>query len=417
MRFETEDAAERRCTGLITGISDVDPLRWPGSKWRCLMVRWDDMEVERHNRVSPWEIEPSSSVSGASLVSPSTKRSRIGFPTTQPDFPVPKDGTGISDFGESSRFQKVLQGQEILGFHTSYDGVDTQKHHPPELRRCFPGSKSSWDSRNLIGNSDISYGSVGFFGESFQFNKVLQGQETFSKLPHGRGLGGVNQVQESSVPGIIEGVRVPSYGTGWSALMQGYTTCMRPSAPFVQMSSPSSGIMFQQPNTPAPNFRAISSVNGREKLEINKRSSFDKSERYYGNFTSSSPCEHNSSGTEFQQGLASFGLSKEEDKQLGFPNLFLETQSSYRGSPELVSTCKSSCRLFGFPLTEGSPGICKEGNPTRVTSPYVPKASLLPYGEEQLQSKPQLVTKILGGSCTKASDIYSARDMLLDIAM
>lgn len=55
-----------------------------------LQVRWDDMEVERHNRVSPWEIEPSSSVSGASLVSPSTKRSRIGFPTTQPDFPVLK---------------------------------------------------------------------------------------------------------------------------------------------------------------------------------------------------------------------------------------------------------------------------------------------------------------------------------------
>lgn len=38
MGIETEDAAERRCTGLIIGISDVDPLRWRGSKWRCLMV-------------------------------------------------------------------------------------------------------------------------------------------------------------------------------------------------------------------------------------------------------------------------------------------------------------------------------------------------------------------------------------------
>ncbi|KAK7290760.1 hypothetical protein RIF29_05421 [Crotalaria pallida] len=37
MRFETEDAAERRFTGLIAGISDVDPVRWPGSKWRCLL--------------------------------------------------------------------------------------------------------------------------------------------------------------------------------------------------------------------------------------------------------------------------------------------------------------------------------------------------------------------------------------------
>lgn len=62
MRFETEDAAERRLvlfwlqhpnrmhyqilrlgisgryTGLITGVSDVDPVRWRGSKWRSLLV-------------------------------------------------------------------------------------------------------------------------------------------------------------------------------------------------------------------------------------------------------------------------------------------------------------------------------------------------------------------------------------------
>lgn len=64
MRFESEDSAERRCgmivlavliifvaivpksyitfpgryTGLITGIADMDPVRWPGSKWRRLLV-------------------------------------------------------------------------------------------------------------------------------------------------------------------------------------------------------------------------------------------------------------------------------------------------------------------------------------------------------------------------------------------
>lgn len=27
-----------RYTGLITGINDMDPVRWPGSKWRCLVV-------------------------------------------------------------------------------------------------------------------------------------------------------------------------------------------------------------------------------------------------------------------------------------------------------------------------------------------------------------------------------------------
>lgn len=27
-----------RFTGLIVGITDVDPVRWPGSKWRSLLV-------------------------------------------------------------------------------------------------------------------------------------------------------------------------------------------------------------------------------------------------------------------------------------------------------------------------------------------------------------------------------------------
>lgn len=28
-----------RYMGIVTGISDLDPARWPGSKWRCLVVR------------------------------------------------------------------------------------------------------------------------------------------------------------------------------------------------------------------------------------------------------------------------------------------------------------------------------------------------------------------------------------------
>ncbi|KAH9751069.1 auxin response factor 3 [Citrus sinensis] len=133
MRSETEDAAEQRfnifepvvalnskhyiesysslndrCSGLIVGVSDMDPVRWPGSKWRCLLVRWDDVESNRHNRVSPWEIEPSGS---NILVTSGLRRTRIGLPLWRPEFPVP--GIGVTDFGESLRFQTVLQGQEI----------------------------------------------------------------------------------------------------------------------------------------------------------------------------------------------------------------------------------------------------------------------------------------------------------------
>ncbi|KAL8108128.1 auxin response factor 3-like isoform X2 [Apium graveolens] len=414
MRIETEDAAERRCTGLIVGIGDVDPVRWPGSKWRCLMVRWDDMEVTRHNRVSPWEIELSSSISGASgLLSPGMKRSRIGL-TTQPDFPVSRDGTGMSDFRESSRFQKVLQGQEIMGFHASFDGVDARNNHPPDSRGCFPGS-ISWDSaigngvRSPIGSSGISYDGVDL-SESLRLNKVLQGQETFSNRSYG-GSTNVNQMLERADPRFMEGARAVRGGTEWSSVMQGYSNCVRPSAPLVRKSSMSSVQMFHQP-VPDPTFGAISSVNCLKKLEINNHGSFENSGTFQGILTSSSP----TFGTNSQQDLASSGLPNTHE-QLGSFNLPCQTQSSKKGSSNLVSACKSSCRLFGFLLTEESPAISKECNPSRIQSPYVHITPHLSRGDEQFNPKPSSMTKIVGSSCTKASDMYTVRDMLLDIAM
>ncbi|CAF1866931.1 BnaA04g19890D [Brassica napus] len=149
-RVESEDASERRSLGIITGISDLDPIRWPGSKWRCLIVRWDDNEANRHQqRVSPWEIEPSGSISSSSsFITAGPKRSRIGFP----DIPV-SEGIHATDFEESLRFQRVLQGQEkFQGFiNTSSDGGAGAR------RGRFKGTE---------------------FGDSYGFHKVLQGQET-----------------------------------------------------------------------------------------------------------------------------------------------------------------------------------------------------------------------------------------------
>ncbi|KAK5831661.1 hypothetical protein PVK06_015459 [Gossypium arboreum] len=58
MMFETEESGKRRYMGTIVGISDLDPLRWPGSKWRNLQVEWDEPGChDKQNRVSPWEVE------------------------------------------------------------------------------------------------------------------------------------------------------------------------------------------------------------------------------------------------------------------------------------------------------------------------------------------------------------------------
>uniref|UniRef100_A0A453SP04 Auxin response factor domain-containing protein n=1 Tax=Aegilops tauschii subsp. strangulata TaxID=200361 RepID=A0A453SP04_AEGTS len=48
-----------RYMGTITGINDLDPVRWKNSQWRNLQVGWDESAAgERRNRVSIWEIEP-----------------------------------------------------------------------------------------------------------------------------------------------------------------------------------------------------------------------------------------------------------------------------------------------------------------------------------------------------------------------
>lgn len=59
MMFETEESGVRRYMGTITGISDLDPVRWKNSQWRNLQVGWDESTAtERRTRVSIWEIEP-----------------------------------------------------------------------------------------------------------------------------------------------------------------------------------------------------------------------------------------------------------------------------------------------------------------------------------------------------------------------
>ncbi|KAE8680394.1 Auxin response factor 11 [Hibiscus syriacus] len=56
--YGSQVSAGMRYMGTIVGISDLDPLRWPGSKWRNLQVEWDDPGCnDKQNRVSAWEIE------------------------------------------------------------------------------------------------------------------------------------------------------------------------------------------------------------------------------------------------------------------------------------------------------------------------------------------------------------------------
>ncbi|XP_058730799.1 auxin response factor 3-like isoform X2 [Vicia villosa] len=371
MRFESEDTAERRITGLVIGISDVDPVRWPGSKWKCLMVRWDDLEASRLNRISPWEIEPSGSASTTnSAMSASLKRTKIGLPSTKLEFPVP-DGIGTSDFRESLRFQKVLQGQEMLGADTIFDSISARSHHQlSELRRCYPGSTYPGiaSTGNSIGipqmNSDVSCNG---FGESFRFQKVLQGQEILPSQPYGRALSVVDKASRNGGFGLFD---VPRSRNGWYSQTNNNSHFH------------SSALMYhhQQGANPVSNLDYNNKINPAMEDKLCQRGSYHASE------------DSNSFATRSHDSI-----------------------SLQIGGQEMVSTCKSSCRVFGFSLTEGAPIANKQAEPSAVTLPINPgPSSFTRHVEEDFNPKHSLRSKGVESYCTKVSNLHPVRNMVID---
>ncbi|KAE8683655.1 Auxin response factor 4 [Hibiscus syriacus] len=181
MRFGIDDSPER--SGLVTGMGDMDPFKWPNSKWRCLRVRWDEENVIGFQRVSPWEIDPSVSLPPLGIQpSPRLKKMRTGPQAAAPDTPI-TGGSRFLDFEESLRPSKVLQGQENVGFVSHLHRRGTL-NRPLDFEMQSPAHHQSLASTG-IGKSNISeYMRVcptayAGFAESNRFPKVLQGQEIF----------------------------------------------------------------------------------------------------------------------------------------------------------------------------------------------------------------------------------------------
>ncbi|KAG4124532.1 hypothetical protein ERO13_D10G045300v2 [Gossypium hirsutum] len=117
MLFETEESSVRRYMGTITGISDLDPVRWPNSHWRSVKVGWDESTAgERQPRVSLWEIEPLTTF--PMYPSPFPLRLKRPWPPGLPSFHGLKD----DDLGMSSLMW--LQGDAGRGMqHLNFQGI------------------------------------------------------------------------------------------------------------------------------------------------------------------------------------------------------------------------------------------------------------------------------------------------------
>ncbi|XP_047322036.1 auxin response factor 4 isoform X2 [Impatiens glandulifera] len=207
VKFDVDDSTDR--SGVVMGVGDLDPYRWPNSKWRCLMVRWDEeIMSDRQERISPWEIDPSISLPPLSSHSSSSsprlmKKLRAGMQTTAlPDNTVSVNAAAAGsflDFEESSvRPSQVLQGQENAGLISPLYGCDKMSRHRPlgveMMHNHHQQPIVRQNHHNVVADQgNVKYGeflknhhhrqsSTPFAGfmESTRFPKVLQGQEICS---------------------------------------------------------------------------------------------------------------------------------------------------------------------------------------------------------------------------------------------
>ncbi|ONM37983.1 auxin response factor 3 isoform X4 [Zea mays] len=231
LQCHNEDVSERR-SGMVVHVSEIDPMKWPGSKWRSLLVRWEDgVECNGQDRVSPWEIEiAGGSVSVAHSVSASSSKRTKLCPQGNLDVPtmyVTGNGNGCTDSVETGKFPRVLQGQDLMSFRTRHVPSAPQTVEAAKLqssgasrflsnaRGCALGGPTS---RLAVHNSDFTYQSVGF-NESIGFSEVLQGQEISRAVPMFQGM----MSEACSLKGgygLHSYMRTPVAVTGLSATTQ-----------------------------------------------------------------------------------------------------------------------------------------------------------------------------------------------------
>uniref|UniRef100_A0A2N9J468 Auxin response factor n=1 Tax=Fagus sylvatica TaxID=28930 RepID=A0A2N9J468_FAGSY len=89
MAFETEDSSRISWfMGTISSVQVADPIRWPDSPWRLLLVTWDEPDLLQNvKRVSPWLVELVSNMPAIHLSPFSPPRKKLRVPQ-HPEFPL-----------------------------------------------------------------------------------------------------------------------------------------------------------------------------------------------------------------------------------------------------------------------------------------------------------------------------------------
>ncbi|CAN1291082.1 Auxin response factor 19 [Linum perenne] len=185
MMFETEESGVRRYMGTVTGVSDLDPVRWKSSQWRNLQVRWDESTAgERPSRVSIWDIEP---VVTPFYICPP--------PFFRPRFPKqPDDESDIEnafkrampwladDFGMKEAQSSIFPGLSLV----QWMSMQQNNQLASAQTGFFPSMLPSNALHSSLGTDDptklLNFQAAGLSAASIQFNKTNP-QHQANQLP------------------------------------------------------------------------------------------------------------------------------------------------------------------------------------------------------------------------------------------
>ncbi|KAJ6957602.1 hypothetical protein NC653_039537 [Populus alba x Populus x berolinensis] len=178
MMFTTEESGVRRYMGTITGISDLDPVRWKNSQWRNLQVGWDESTAsERPNRVSIWEIEPV--VTPFYICPPPFFRPKI---PKQPGMPNDESDTENAfkrvmpwlgdEFGKKDAASSIFPGLSLV----QWMSMQQNNQFPAAQSGFFPPMVPSNDLQKNLSTDDpsnfLNFQAPGLSAPSIRFNKT-----------------------------------------------------------------------------------------------------------------------------------------------------------------------------------------------------------------------------------------------------
>ncbi|KAK7259457.1 hypothetical protein RIF29_25065 [Crotalaria pallida] len=141
MQMEFEEST-RRFAGTIIGINDVDSARWPGSKWRCLKMQWDDIQNKYilPERICPWWIEPIKSDKKKHLpILPLPKKARVPNPL----FPGPSGYAKDDMVQNSAKPASQRGGRDLQGEDYNNVGSPQPAQKPPSIKDAWLASENN----------------------------------------------------------------------------------------------------------------------------------------------------------------------------------------------------------------------------------------------------------------------------------